>query len=188
LTDEELIALLKRSQEAGFRAAFSLYGRKVYHVAYGFLQNKEEAEDIVQEVFIELFRSLRMFRGESALSTWVYRVSVNKSLELIRSKKRKKRWAFLLSTGDPSFKEKSHPQADTQADTQLLHDENKKLLHEAIGRLPENQKVAFTLHKIEGMKHQQVAEVMDVTVTAVESLVHRAKSNLKKSIMIYLKD
>jgi RNA polymerase sigma-70 factor (ECF subfamily) len=159
-----------------------MYGKQAYTLAYRFLENKEEAEDIAQEVFIELFRSLHLFRGEASLSTWMYRVAVNKSLELIRSKKRKKRWGFMLSITDSSFREAHHPKASEEADKQLMRTEREKIFSDAIGELPENQRIAFTLHKIEGMKHQQVAEVMDVSVTAVESLVHRAKNNLKKSL------
>lgn len=151
------------------------------------MDNKEEAEDIVQEVFIELFRSLHMFRGEARLSTWMYRVTVNKSLELIRSKKRKKRWGFLLSITDPSFREKAHPESGEQADEKMMRSEDAKMLSDSIAGLPENQRIAFTLHKIDGMKHQQVAEIMDVSVTAVESLIHRAKNNLKRSITNYHK-
>lgn len=176
----ELIQQLKEGNEQAFKTLVETYQDLVFNTAIGIVQNAEDAEDVAQETFIKVFRSVHTFKGESKISTWLYRITVSTSLDLLRSKKSKKRFSFLQRLfGDeneplyeiPDF---NHP------GVALDQKENAALLFKAIARLPENQKVAFTLNKVEELSYQEVAEVMKISISAVESLMHRAKQNLKK--------
>ncbi|MFN5930647.1 MAG: RNA polymerase sigma factor, partial [Sphingobacteriales bacterium] len=95
--EAELIDLLKKGDDGAFKRIVESKKDLVYNTALGLLQNVEDAEDIAQEVFIKVYESIHQFKGESAFSTWLYRIAVTKSLELIRSRKRKKRFAFITS-------------------------------------------------------------------------------------------
>ncbi len=159
---------------------------KVLNTALGLVHDQEDAEDITQEVFIEIFQSISEFKGLSKLSTWVYRITVQKSLEHIRRKSRKKRSGIILSLFG---KEQVLPVA---SDSPFYHPgvkmENKErsaVLFKAIAQLPINQQTSFTLSKLENLSYAEIAEVMEVTESAVESLLFRAKQNLRKILADY---
>lgn len=152
----------------------------VVNTCYRFVFNREDAEDIAQEVFIEVYRSLDKFRKESKLSTWIYRIAVTKSLDHLRHLKRKKRFSSLkrvIGIDDPA---ESLPATDTDdpADV-LVGNERADKLRNALDALPDNQKAAFLLSKHDGYGNQEIADILETTVPAVESLIHRAKKNLR---------
>ncbi len=180
MNETELIQGLRNGEEGAFKYLVETYKDRIYNTSLGIVHNAEDAEDVAQEVFIQVFRSIHSFKGESKLSTWLYRIATTRSLDLLRSKKSKKRFGFLQRLfGDgneplyeiPDF---NHP------GIKLDKKEAAATLFRAIGQLPENQKIAFTLHKIEDLSYQKISEVMQTTVPAVESLMHRARQNLKK--------
>lgn len=180
MNELELIQGLRKGDESAFRYMVDTYRDRVYNTALGIVQNAEDAEDVAQEVFIQVFRSIGNFKGESKLSTWLYRIATTRSLDLLRSRKSKKRFGLLqrlFGEGDepvmeiPDF---NHP------GVALDRKENAARLFRAISQLPENQKIAFTLHKLEDLSYQEVSEVMQTSLPAVESLMHRARQNLKK--------
>ena len=157
----------------------------VYNTSLGIVQNPEDAEDVAQEVFVQVYESVGQFKGDSKVSTWIYRIAVTKSLDHLRKKKRKKRFAFLQSLFGVNEEEVRHEPDFHHPGVALENKENAAVLFQAIDKLPDNQKVAFTLHKVEGLSYQEVAEVMESTVSSVESLMHRAKGNLKKYLTEY---
>lgn len=159
----------------------------VYNTALGIVQNAEDAEDIAQEVFVQAFQSIGSFKGESKLSTWLYRIAVTKSLDLERRKKRKKRFAFVRSIFGEQNEVLVNPPDFHHPGISLDNKEDAAVLFRAISALPENQRVAFTLNKVEGLSYQEVSEVMKTTVSSVESLMHRAKNNLRKMLEDYYK-
>jgi RNA polymerase sigma factor (sigma-70 family) len=185
LSEQLLIERLKQGEEAAFREIVETRQSLVYNTVLGLLQNAEDAEDVTQEVFIKVFESIRQFKGESAFSTWLYRVAVTSALEFLRKKKRKKRFAFVSSLFGDNNQPRHDPPDFVHPGVQLDNRENAKLLFMTIKKLPENQRVAFSLHKVEGLSYQEVAEVMETTVAAVESLIHRARQNLKKMLADY---
>jgi len=187
LQEDKLVSELKMGSESAFRDLVERYEKKVFSVGLSFVRNVEEAEDVCQEVFIEVFRAMRQFREESSLSTWIYRIAVNKSLEFIRRKKVKKRFAMIASLFGsdnsvmdiPDFK---HPGL-------ALEDQEKgKILFEAIAKLPEKQRAAFVLHHVEGLSYQEIADVQKTTLSSVESLIFRAKQNLRKLLYDFYKN
>jgi len=190
LEDKQFLADLREQKQSAYSRLLDDYQSKVFNTCLSFVPNKEDAEDIAQEVFVEVYNSIKKFKGDSKLSTWIYRISVNKSLEFIRKKSTKKRFGFMQSiTGgnipvDKSsyFTEFNHP------GIQLENKEKSELLFNAINKLPEAQKVVFTLHKVDGMSYKEVSEVTEKSVSSIESLLFRAKKNLQKILTEYYKN
>ena len=185
LEDQLLVEDLKNGSEEAFKALVEIYQRQVYNTALGLLRSEEEADDISQEVFIEVYQSVGNFKGESKLSTWIYRITVTKSLELMRYKKRKKRFAPIMSLFNLDGEHMVHPVDFVHPGVKLEQQENATIVFKAIEGLPAKQQAAFTLHKLEGLSYQEISAVMKTSISSVESLIHRAKTNLKKRLKDY---
>jgi RNA polymerase sigma-70 factor (ECF subfamily) len=182
LTEQELIQKLKNGEEAAFKWLVEANQDRVYNTALGIVQNAEDAEDVAQEVFIQAFRSIQSFKGESKISTWLYRIATTRSLDLLRTRKSKKRFGFLQRLFNNKEELQFDPPDFNHPGVVLERKENAAKLFKAIARLPENQKAAFTLHKLEDLSYQEISEVLQTTIPAVESLMHRAKQNLRKML------
>lgn len=190
MKDTEFIEELKLKSTKAYSKLLDDFQQKVFSTCISFVPNKEDAEDIAQEVFVEVFNSIGKFKGDSKLSTWIYRITTNKCLEFIRKKNTKKRFAFLQSiTGN------AIPMDKTNYFTEMNHPgillENKELnstLFKAINSLPESQCVIFTLHKIDGKSYQEVAEITKRSLSSVESVMFRAKKNLQRVLENYYKN
>ncbi|MGE4290530.1 MAG: RNA polymerase sigma factor [Salinivirgaceae bacterium] len=184
--DSEFIQQLKNGDEPAFKILVEKHKDNVVNTCFGFINNYDDADDVAQDVFIEVFRSIGSFNEDSKLSTWIYRIAVNKSLDFIRKTKRKKRWSelFRVNSGNDNAIDKwvSHSQTP---DLAMEQKERILILKQAIDKLPPNQKGAFTLHKYEDLSYQEIAEVLNTTLSSVESLMHRAKQNLKKTLKSY---
>ena len=182
---EELIDQLKKGDQASFSALVTKYQDLVYNTALGIVQNAEDADDITQEVFVQVYLSISSFKGESKFSTWLYRITISKALDHEKKKKRKKRFAFVQSLFGSHEEENNHPVEFNHPGVQLEKKESAADLFKALKQLPENQRIAFTLHKVEGQSHQEIAAIMNLSVYAIESLMGRAKVNLKKLLETY---
>ena len=180
MNELELIQQLRAGDELAFKSLVTNYQDMVYNTALGIVQNSEDAEDVTQEVFIQVYRSIDQFKGDARLSTWIYRITTTKALDHIRSRRRKKRFAFITSLFGPNDELVHEPVDFQHPGVALDRKEQAALLFRMIEQLPENQKVAFTLHKTEELSYQEIAEVMNLSVSAVESLLFRARQNLRK--------
>lgn len=184
MSDTEIINKLRQGNEAAFRKLVDTYQKLVVNTCYGMLHNREDAEDIAQDVFVEVYRNVDRFRADAKLSTWLYRIAVNRSLNHIRDNKKHK-W-FQSFENEVEAKNRQIMQVETshtdQPEYELENKQRALILHEAINSLPENQKVAFTLSKYEELSYQEISEVMDMSVSSVESLLFRAKKNLQKKL------
>jgi RNA polymerase sigma-70 factor (ECF subfamily) len=188
MTEHELLIKLQTGEESAFKTLVETHQKRVFNTVLAIIQNFEEAEDVSQEVFMEVYQSVGKFRGESKISTWLYRIATTKALDQIRKKKTVKRFAFFSSLFGEN-NEIMHESVDFVHPGILLEQqENAKVLFKAINQLPENQKVAFTLSNIEGLSYQEITEVMDITLSSVESLLFRAKTNLRKSLGDFYKN
>lgn len=186
MSEELFIERLKKGEQSAYQELLSLYADKVYNTALGLMQNSEDAEDIAQEVFTEVFQSIEKFRGQSRLSTWIYRIAITKSLEEIRARERGKRKGILLSLfGKEELAPVSANEPFYHPGVTLENKEMSAILFTAIRRLPLNQRTAFTLNKLENLNYNELAEVMNVSVSSVESLLFRAKQNLRKILGHY---
>lgn len=146
------------------------------------VQNHETAEDITQEVFVTVYKSILSFNAQSSVSTWIYRITVNKCLDHLRATKRHKR-NFLSSLFSNNAVEpaQDRPTFDHPG-VQLEQRENARYLFEAIESLQHNQKIAFILAHIEELPQKDIADIMNLSIKAVESLLQRAKVNLRKKL------
>jgi RNA polymerase sigma-70 factor (ECF subfamily) len=187
LDERTLVEQLKKGDEAAFKEIVSTWQNMVYNTALGIVQNAEDAEDIAQETFVQVYQSISSFKGESKFSTWLYRITITKALDHERRKKRKKRFGFVKSLFGEDNQVVVHPPDFNHPGVTMDNKENAATLFKAIAELPENQKVAFTLHKVDGLSYQEVSEVMQTSVSSVESLMHRARTNLKKKLEDYYK-
>lgn len=188
MNDLELINELKKGSEESFKELVDTYQRFVLNSCYKFVYNRETAEDLTQEVFIEVYKSISSFRADSKLSTWIYRISITKSLDYLKAQKRKKRFAMLKSLfGDDEMEEQIPTSENSSPDKELENKDRIKVLSWALEKLPENQKIAFTLSKYDELSYSEIAEILGVSISSVESLIHRAKINLKKKLYNYYK-
>jgi RNA polymerase sigma factor (sigma-70 family) len=181
-TELELIAQLRDGNEAAFKHVFEAHQDRIYNTLLYMVQSTEEAKDLTQEVFMDVFLDIEHFKAQSKLSTWIYRIAINKALNHQRFKKVKKRLGVVLSIFNLS-------PADETPD--FVHPgillENKELsatLYRAIDQLPEKQKTAFVLRQLEDLSYIEIAEVMQTTTPSVESLLFRAKQNLQKTLKV----
>ncbi|MBV4357993.1 RNA polymerase sigma factor [Pinibacter aurantiacus] len=180
-----LIQGLQQKEEKSFEELVNNYKNKLYNTVLGLVQNEMDAEDITQEVFIQAYESIQSFKGDSKLSTWLYRIAISKALDFIRKKNRKKRSAVIFRFLDSEKKEAEEPATFHHPGVVLEQRENAAMLFKAINELPEKQRIAFTLHKLEALSYQQIAAVLDTSLSSVESLMHRAKTNLRDSLSEY---
>lgn len=180
MDEKTLVEQLKRGDENAFRIIVTTWQNLVYNTALGILQSAEDAEDVSQEVFVQVYESIHTFKGESKLSTWLYRITTSKALDHIRRKKRKKRFAFVQQLFGENNEIMIQPPDFHHPGVVLDNKENAAALFKAIEQLPDNQKIAFVLNKVEGLNYQEISEIMKTTVSSVESLLHRAKTNLRK--------
>jgi len=165
-----------------FNEIYSNYKVIVYNVALHYSQSIEDAEEITQDVFVSLFEKLQFFREDASLKTWIYKITVNKSLDFLRAKKRQKRFAFITSIFTPDSTKTIEIPTSSHPGIELEEKENLNRLFNCINKLPENQKTVIILLKVEQISQKETAEIMGLTTKAVESLFQRAKNNLKSHL------
>ncbi|MCB9188307.1 MAG: RNA polymerase sigma factor [Flavobacteriales bacterium] len=160
----------------------------VYNLALKYLQNVEDAEEVTQDVFVSLFAKAEQFEQKAQMSTYVYRITINKSLDFIKARNAKKRQGFLSSLFRSGNQEAifiqdhfNHPGVELESKEEV------SFIMNCINQLPDSQKTALILHKLEDKSQMEISEIMETTPKAIESLVQRAKNNLKK-IMDQAKD
>ena len=184
--ENELIQALREGSESAFGELVRAYGSRIYNTALSLVQNAEDAEEIAQDVFVKVYRHIANFRNESGLSTWLYRITVTQSLDLLRKKKRQRTAAQLFGlfgkAKDEEIPHFDHPGVLAE------QKENASILFRAIRSLPAQQQAAFVLQKTEGLSQQEIAHILDTTASAVESLLHRAKANLRKYLENFYKN
>ncbi len=177
-SETEFLIQLQSGNRSAFAQLVDAYQKTVLNICFRFLLNREDAEDVSQEVFVEIYHSIRNFRADAKLSTWIYRIAVTKSLDEIKRQSRKKR---ITSIGKTLGIDKiTHLDSGTERpDHTLEENENLALLLQAMNKLHESQRIALTLSKIDGYSNTEIAEIMQTTLTAVDSLIYRARQNLK---------
>lgn len=148
----------------------------VFNLALNYVQQYEDAQEITQDVFVAVYRSLEKFRQEAGISTWIYRITINRCLDVLKARKRKKRLGFLTALFDGN--DKNEIPHFTHPGMQLEHKEQLTLLFGYINELPDNQKTALLLSKTEQKSQAEVADIMGISPKAAESLIQRAKAGL----------
>ncbi|MGB8191883.1 MAG: RNA polymerase sigma factor, partial [Chitinophagaceae bacterium] len=170
------------TRQAQFKAIYEEYKNLVFNLSLQYVQQAEDAQDITQEVFVKVFQHLDKYNSNVAsMKTWIYRITINQSLDFLKAKRRKKRFGFITSLfqggeAHPSIMHFEHPGIALEDKEEL------RQLFEMINRLPDNQKTALILSRIEDRSQKEIAEIMNLGVKAVESLLQRAKNNLSKML------
>ena len=186
MTDIKWLQRLKSGDKTAFNELMLRYKSNVINTCYRFLLDKEDAEDISQDVFVEVYLSIKSFRGDSKISTWIYRITVTKCLDEIKKRNRKKRissFGKLLHLDDVA----NWIAGGKQPDADLETFDTISAINKALNQLPDNQRIAFTLSKIDGFTNQEISEIMKTTTIAVESLIYRAKKKVTSDLSIILK-
>ena len=185
MDEAQLIKGIQQGDRKSFQIVVETYQRMVVNTCLAIVHNKADAEDLAQDVFLEIFRTAENFRGDAKISTWLYRIATNRALNQIRTNKRKRFFQSIeeaFTGGRNNGSEISESHSD-QPDQNITDQQRSDLLHRAIDRLPEKQRIAFTLNKYEDLPYQQIAEIMEISLASLESLIHRAKKNLQEQLL-----
>lgn len=166
--------------ELSFNVLVSEHLHRVYAVCFGFVRNKEDAEDLTQEVFVKAYKNIHSFRGECSMGTWLYRIAVTTSLDFLKSKQRKKRLGVVKKLlGIESAVNRVEAFNEERPDISAELMERRALLEDLLEMLPVSQKAAVILSKIKGFKLSEIADILHTSESAVESLISRGMMNLK---------
>jgi len=184
VNENDIIERIRTDDPRAFKDLFDSNVSLVYNVCLRMLGNRQDAEDVTQEVFFEAYKSLKRFRFESKLSTWLYRIAVNRSLNHQR-KRKLDRWLSLdfNAIGEGTDNVDVPGAIDESPDAMMEKKDTEHIVQEAISKLPERQRTALLLHRYEELPYQEIAKIMDVTLASVESLLHRAKETLAKRLL-----
>jgi len=169
-----------REDATAFRAFIEAHQQQVYNLVLKMVQYVHDAEEITQDVFVDVYRKPDAYRGDAAVSTWLYRIAMNKCIDHLRRQQRKKRHflsAFFAPGITNAAEEPSHahhPGVVTEQKEKLA------ILFRALNQLPANQHTAWVLGELENMSYKEISEVMQLSVSSVESLLFRARKNVKK--------
>jgi RNA polymerase sigma-70 factor (ECF subfamily) len=184
MDDGELLGRVAAKDLEAFKTLVDRFQSRVLGLCSRLLSHPQNAEDVAQDVFYQVYKSSGTFRGDCLVSTWIYRIAVNRCRSFNRDNRKFGRWGELrrgLENADGSGRVIAAPAGDDPASAWAVN-ETRALIRKAIDSLPEKQKAMLVLHKFEGHSYQEIAEIMGVSLSAVESCLHRAKSNLQKKL------
>jgi len=177
-SDTQLIARAQRGDEEAFAALFEAHKRRVYSLCLRMTGNTAEAEDLAQEAFLQLFRKISTFRGESAFSTWLHRLAVNVVLMHLRKKGLQQ-----VSLDEPDTSQDEPVKRDYGDDDRRLTGSVDRIgLERAISELPPGYRAVFVLHDVEGYEHNEIAEIMNCSVGNSKSQLHKARMKLRERL------
>ena len=174
-SERSLIQRAQRGDEEAFATLFQLHKKRVYSVCLLMTKDTAEAEDLTQEAFLQVFRSVGSFRCDSAFSTWLYRIAVNTVLMKLRRRK-----APPVSLDEPVSPDSPSLRRDIgRADPRLSGAIDRIALRRAMGELPEGCRKIFALHEVEGYQHHEIAKMLDCSVGNSKSQLHKAKMKMR---------
>jgi RNA polymerase sigma-70 factor, ECF subfamily len=185
-TEAEAIRLAQAGDAAAFEHLYQLHSRRVYALCLRMVGNPSDAEDLMQEAFLQLFRKIGTFRGESAFSTWLHRMTVN--VVLMRLRKKTLPAASLEETTEPD-EETGGPRKDIGApDLRLSGAVDRVNLERSIEKLPPGYRTVFVLHDVQGFEHNEIAGIMGCSVGNSKSQLHKARTRLRELLQEDLRD
>lgn len=188
MEDSLLAQEIRNKNQAIFCQLVEKYQQKIVHTCYGIIGNMDDARDIAQDVFVDIWQKIDSFRGDSSLSTWIYRIAINKSLNF----KKHIHHQQLIDRIElwMGFKEEENVDEKHAMHTcfEVESSEIADVFRKALNTLPENQRTAFTLCKFEEFSYQEISEIMKLSLSSIESLIHRAKDNMQKKLKAYVKN
>lgn len=185
-TDDQLVAELKKGDSSAFQELVSRHQAKVYQLALKLTRNETDAEDVLQETFLRVYNRIETFRGDAAFSSWLYRIAANASFAKLGE--RRKHEHVDIDDVYPEYEQGKMPQTadwSRQPDSVLLSKEALGILDEAISELPEDFRIVIVLRDVQGLSNAQAADILDLTVAAVKSRLHRARLFLRRRLSEY---
>src|ERR1700682_1965146 len=178
LTEAEAIRRAQAGDAAAFEFLYALHGRRVYALCLRMVNNPADAEDLTQEAFLQLFRKISTFRGESAFSTWLHRLAVN--VVLMRLRKKSLPTDSLEETTEPD-EETGGPRRDIGApDLRLTGSIDRVNLQRCVEQLPPGYRTVFVLHDVQGYEHNEIANIMGCSIGNSKSQLHKARMRLRE--------
>ena len=179
--DTELLKAVLAGDTTAYRGLVEKYQGRVYSMVYGMLRNREDARDATQEAFVKAYNSLDRFRLESSFYTWLYRIAMNLSIDLIRKRKRRKQTSFdeaiAARDDDGGIADLHHGDSPTKA---LERKQLYGRIMEALDTLPEDQRQAVLLRELEGLSYKEISEILDIPEGTVMSRLFYARKKLQK--------
>mgnify|MGYP003958055115 FL=1 len=193
--DKKLEEALVREFQGGDLEAYDkiaeIYQKKIYSLSFNLTRNQMDAQDVTQEVLLTLFRKIHTFQGKSAFSSWVYRITLNASYMKLRSKKKEPNVSIdelMPSFNGAGFQQEKIQDWSENTESLLFTNETSDVINKAIDLLPEKEKVVFLLRDVEGLSTEKAGEILDLTVPAVKSRLHRARLFLRKKLSSYFEE
>ena len=193
--NREIEEALVKDFQAGNLDAYDkiveLYQKRIYALSFNLMRNQMDAQDVAQEVLLTLFKKIHTFQGKSAFSSWVYRITLNSSYMKLRSKKKEPKISIdelLPSFNSTGFQQEKIQDWSENTESLLFTNETSDVINKAIDLLPEKEKVVFLLRDVEGLSTEKAGEILDLTVPAVKSRLHRARLFLRKKLSSYFEE
>jgi len=192
--DTELFLEVKKGTHQAFRSLYQKYHPRILNLVFRFIPDRQEAEDVTQEVFLRVFGGAKTFSPEAKFSTWLYRVTVNRCFSHQKKIKREKEKYMseseLYSGQEPpnSATIENHPDSLASPNGQMLQKELREKIQSALDKLPSDQKMAFLLSQYEGLSYKEVARISGKSQKAVERQIYHARQKLKKFLRPYISE
>lgn len=181
--DKQLVSMLQKGKLGAFEELVNRYKTKAFNLAMRLTRNQEDAEEVLQDVFTTLYTKIAGFKGESAFSSWLYRIVVNSAFMKLR--KRKQQTAVYLEDMSRHSRQSCLEKEDymvERSDTLYISKQLNLSLERAIGKLPEQYRAVFVLRDVDGMSNEETSEILGLTVPAVKSRLHRSRLMLRKRL------
>ena len=184
MTDNEIIRSVLHGDKNSYRYLVEKYQQMVFQTCIGFIHNKDDADDLTQDIFIQAYQALPRFKGDSAFSTWLFRIAVNASLNKVRKSPLKLILQSIENlTGNKNDKELiGSVSTGDDPESMLIRKEQIVRVRRVLDKLPENQRTAIILSKYDDLSQKEIAEIMNTTEGAAEALLQRAKKNLRDKL------
>ncbi len=179
--ETEMISRCQQGDQEALREIYDRYHKKVYRIAYGVVRQREEALDIVQEVFIKLFRSIKNFKGRSHFYTYLYRMVMNTAIDHTR-----KTGKHFISSLDEEGSFQPSDEVEKGPERILLHKEAEEKLKWAMEKLPAEQKAALIFREVEGLSYQEMAGAMGCSIGTVMSRLHYGRKRMQELLKDYV--
>ena len=189
LEDVQLIERFRKGCISSFEILLNRYEVKAHNLAMRLTRNSEDAEEVLQDVFITVYRKIEGFEGKAKFSSWLYRITVNAAFMKLR--KRKQDQTVSLDDMIPHLQNKAISQQHTfgaRSDARAMNNEIREALEQAVGRLPEEYRAVFILRDVDGLSNKEVGEILDISIPAVKSRLHRSRLMLRRRLRKFYED
>lgn len=183
MKEKEFIQRLRNKDRTAFQQLVREYKDPILNVCYGYVKDADDAEDLTQEVFTEVYRTISNFKEEASLFTWMYRIAISRSLDELKKRRSLKRAAYFekrvrSEAAELKIAQTASELSDPEED--LYQKQQQEFIDASLNELPETQRTAFVLSQQDGLSYKEIADIMEKSLSSIESLVHRSKQNLRK--------